>query len=91
MTGRFVTERFVTGRFLTGRFVCESYHIQVLALGADDPAPDENTVISSEPVSILFVLRYVFLNPTFMLSSYSVCEREGGGPENESLGRELYQ
>ena len=35
--------------------------MKVLALGADDPAPDENTVISSEPVSILFVLRYVYI------------------------------
>ena len=35
--------------------------MKVMALGADDPAPDENTVISSEPVSILFVLRYVYI------------------------------
>ena len=35
--------------------------MKVLALGADDPAPDENTVISSEPVSILFVLRNIYI------------------------------
>ena len=53
--------------------------MKVLALGADDPAPDENTVISSEPVSILFVLRYVYiLTSYFHAGLWRVVEQAGG-------------
>ena len=43
--------------------------MKVLALGADDPAPDENTVISSEPVSILPCFE-LCLNFNITLSCY---------------------
>ena len=72
MTGRFVTGRLLTGRLLTGRFVCESYHIQVLALGADNPPLDENSVITSEPVSLdLFLVITNFLQYILLVFIYS--------------------